>query len=65
MLFKWCQVNENLSHFLCRLKKIQEKKKKLRKEAEELKERLKAEGVVVEEADNILEDDRDEDLLFN
>jgi hypothetical protein len=51
--------------YFYRLKKIQEKKKKLRKEAEELKIKLREEGIALQEADNILEGDRDEDLLFN
>lgn len=46
-----------------RLKKIQEKKKKI-KDAEELRRKeLKAKGISLE-AKNIFEDDHDEDLLF-
>jgi len=49
-----------------RLKKIQEKKKQIRDKAEKEKEKLKAEGLLAEAAEqrNIIEDDNDEDLLF-
>ena len=50
--------------FLPRLKKIQEKKKKLRAEAEALKEERKAAIGLEEQARNLIEDDYDEDLLF-
>lgn len=46
-----------------RLKKIQEKKKKVRDEKEARKKALKDQGIDTE-AKNILEDDKDEDLLF-
>ncbi|XP_060553068.1 V-type proton ATPase subunit D-like [Ruditapes philippinarum] len=59
------ELDEREREEFFRLKKIQEKKKKLRKEAEELKIKLREEGIALQEADNILEGDRDEDLLFN
>lgn len=59
------ELDEREREEFFRLKKIQEKKKKLRKEGEELKIKLREEGIALKEADNILEGDRDEDLLFN
>lgn len=52
-----------------RLKKIQEKKKQARDKAEGEKQKLKAEGLLVDEVDeadqpNLIEDRDDEDLLF-
>jgi len=51
-----------------RLKKIQEKKKQARDRAEGEKQKLKAEGLLVEEDEadqpNLIEDRDDEDLLF-
>jgi V-type H+-transporting ATPase subunit D len=47
-----------------RLKKIQEKKKKIRAEKQKREDALKAQGIVFEEASNMLEDEKDEDLLF-
>lgn len=47
-----------------RLKKIQDKKKILKKKAEKEKARLKAEGAEMEAAANILDDQHDEDVLF-
>ena len=46
-----------------RLKKIQEKKKKIKDANEKIRKALKDQGVDLE-AKNILEDDKDEDLLF-
>lgn len=46
-----------------RLKKIQEKKKKIRDATEARKKALKDQGINVE-SKNILEDDKDEDVLF-
>jgi len=46
-----------------RLKKIQDKKRIARAKAEKLKEKLKAEGKLEDPA-NILDDDKDEDVLF-
>lgn len=48
-----------------RLKKIQEKKKIARKAAETKKAALKAQGVDVDGGGNLIDDDHDEDLLFN
>lgn len=48
-----------------RLKKIQEKKKQIRKEEAVVKEKLRLEGIEIAQANNLLEDDRDEDLLFS
>ena len=50
--------------FYYRLKKIQEKKKKIRAETELLNAKFKAEGLVAAKADNILDDEGDEDMLF-
>jgi len=47
-----------------RLKKIQDKKKIARVKAEKIKEALKAQGILEEEASNILDDGKDEDVLF-
>ena len=48
------------------MKKIQEKKKKIKKAVEDKKQELKEAGLARElaEAPNILSDNRDEDLLF-
>lgn len=59
------ELDEREREEFFRLKKIQEKKKKVRKEAEKVKEELRLQGVEVDKVDNILEGDRDEDLLFN
>lgn len=47
-----------------RLKKVQEKKKKIRAISEARLAKLKADGMNMNEAANILSDDHDEDLLF-
>ena len=47
-----------------RLKKIQEKKKKVVKEKERIREKLKQQGEDVQTSSSILEEDHDEDLLF-
>lgn len=49
--------------FLCRLKKIQEKKKILKEKNEKLKELQRAAGQLREPA-NLLAEEKDEDLLF-
>ena len=46
------------------MKKIQDKKKIARVKAEKIKEALKAQGILEEEASNILDDGKDEDVLF-
>jgi hypothetical protein len=46
------------------MKKIQEKKKKIRDAQEKLKEKRKQKGIAVEDGPSILEDQHDEDLLF-
>lgn len=51
--------------FLIRLKKIQEKKKIIKEKKELLRLALKAKGLEPDEAPNLIDDDRDEDLLFN
>ena len=53
-----------ISFCIFRLKKIQEKKKKIRAENERIKEELKAQGKLAESSRNLIEDDHDEDLLF-
>lgn len=52
-------------NILFRLKKIQKKKKSDLKKKEKIKEDLKRQGISVEEGGNILEEDHDEDLLFD
>ena len=47
-----------------RLKKIQDKKRIARAKAEKEKELRKAQGKLDDEAANILDDERDEDVLF-
>lgn len=47
-----------------RLKKIQDKKRISRAKAEVEKAKRKAEGLLEDEAANILDDERDEDVLF-
>ena len=49
----------------CRLKKVQKKKKEIRAEAELLKAKMMEEDENLREAGNILENDYDEDLLFD
>jgi len=49
--------------FACRLKKIQDKKKIIRKKAEAKLEELKKQGVDIHDCANML-DEGDEDLLF-
>ncbi|GFU43815.1 hypothetical protein NPIL_107271, partial [Nephila pilipes] len=46
------------------LKKIQGKKKAMREENDRRKEALKAAGVEVDSAPNLLEDDNEDDVLF-
>lgn len=47
-----------------RLKKIQEKKKKIRAEEEVIKAEKKARGLAMEDGPSILAEQHDEDLLF-
>lgn len=60
------ELDEREREEFYRLKKIQEKKKKIRDKAEAVKAEKKAQGLLDEEADvpNILNDQHDEDLLF-
>ena len=55
----------NLFLAVFRLKKIQKKKTKERVEKEIVAAERKAQGLIMEEAANLLEDDQDQDLLFN
>lgn len=48
-----------------RLKKVQKKKKDIRAEAEALKAKMMDEDKELQEAGSILENDYDEDLLFD
>lgn len=48
-----------------RLKKIQNKKARDRKAAEAKKAQLKQAGVDVDNPANLLEEDKDDDILFN
>ena len=50
--------------YVSRLKKIQEKKKKIVKEKELLRLKRKQEGLEMEASRSLLEEGRDEDLLF-
>ncbi|XP_064601677.1 V-type proton ATPase subunit D-like [Liolophura sinensis] len=59
------ELDEREREEFYRLKKVQEKKKKVRKEKEAAALELKMQGIQMEEAANLLEDDKDEDLLFN
>lgn len=59
------ELDEREREEFFRLKKIQEKKKKMKKTVEDKKAALKAAGLAAdEEAPNILQEGRDEDLLF-
>lgn len=60
------ELDEREREEFYRLKKIQEKKKKIRDKAEARKAEKKAQGLLDDEADvpNILNDQHDEDLLF-
>ena len=60
------ELDEREREEFFRLKKIQEKKKKIKKAVEDKKHELKEAGLARElaEAPNILSDNRDEDLLF-
>ncbi|GAB6031744.1 hypothetical protein CHUAL_009489 [Chamberlinius hualienensis] len=58
------ELDEREREEFYRLKKIQEKKKQLRKQKELIAAELKAKGREIEHAANILEEDHDEDLLF-
>lgn len=46
------------------MKKVQRKKQEIRKEEERIKQELMAEGEVREQAHSLLDEHRDEDLLF-
>lgn len=58
------ELDEREREEFYRLKKIQEKKKKIKEKAEALRAEKKAEGLDVDSAPSILEDHHDEDLLF-
>lgn len=58
------ELDEREREEFFRLKKIQEKKKKIRAEKEKIAEELKAAGQLPEHTRNLIEDDHDEDLLF-
>lgn len=58
------ELDEREREEFYRLKKIQEKKKKIKEVKEKEIAALKAQGIGVEEATNLLEDEHDEDLLF-
>lgn len=58
------ELDEREREEFYRLKKIQEKKKKIRDAKEKLKAELKAKGVSTDEGPNLLADEHDEDILF-
>lgn len=58
------ELDEREREEFYRLKKIQEKKKNIRQKKEAAIAKLKAKGAVIDAPANLLEDDRDEDLLF-
>lgn len=60
------ELDEREREEFYRLKKVQEKKKKIRDASEKKKQLLKAEGLLREEQEskNMLADEHDEDLLF-
>ncbi len=58
------ELDEREREEFYRMKKIQEKKKKIRDAQEKLKEKRKQKGIAVEDGPSILEDQHDEDLLF-
>ena len=47
-----------------RLKKVQEKNKRVKAEQEKVREELKQKGLVPDQPKNLLEEDVDEDILF-
>ena len=58
------ELDEREREEFYRLKKIQEKKKKIKEKAEALLAEKKAQGLDTDSAPSILEDHHDEDLLF-
>ncbi|XP_060068462.1 V-type proton ATPase subunit D-like [Ylistrum balloti] len=58
------ELDEREREEFYRLKKIQEKKKKMKAVADEKLKARKAKGELIEDAANLLEEGRDEDLLF-
>lgn len=58
------ELDEREREEFYRLKKIQEKKKKIRAKAEALKAEKKAQGYDVDDAPSILANEHDDDLLF-
>jgi len=58
------ELDEREREEFYRLKKIQEKKKKIKEKMEILKAEKKAQGMEVADAPSILADEHDEDLLF-
>jgi len=58
------ELDENEREEFYRLKKVQQKKKKMRDLKEKQLAALKAKGVEIQEGPNLLDDQRDEDLLF-
>jgi len=58
------ELDEREREEFYRLKKIQEKKKKIRAAAELYKQAQKDKGIAIEDGPNLLEDQHDEDLLF-
>ena len=58
------ELDEREREEFYRLKKIQEKKKKIRAAEEIIQAEKKAAGILLDEGPNILADHHDEDLLF-
>jgi len=59
------ELDEREREEFFRLKKIQEKKKKIRIENERIKEELRVQGLPTPEPESLLDNEHDEDLLFN
>lgn len=47
-----------------RLKKVQEKNKRVKEQQEKLRNELKEKGVLLDQPKNLLDDEVDEDILF-
>ena len=58
------ELDEREREEFYRLKKVQEKKKKIREASEKLMAAKKAAGLILEDAPSILGDEHDEDILF-